>query len=244
MPEMLRIGPINLQTGLLALLLGYVLGAGLIHLHLRRLAGSNKMISDVWLTCGMIILLFWKFGVILTSPSILFKDPMKILFLTGGTLEVLLGICAAGFYAYGQLRKHRIPIYTALDVAAIGMITVVLVYVSMIPSFGQQTDLPWGIGVEGTQTQFHPVNAYMAIALVPLWIRLITSRRDAGSGKVFKEILIYVGFAGLLISLLDRVDPIWLYVSYSQLCFLVMIAAGMLLPSLSPSQQGLNDQLE
>lgn len=233
MPEMLRLGPINLHTELLAILIGFALGTWLIRIRFRPQAPMGNIIADILLNGGLIVILFWKFGVALTSPSLIVHDPMKLMFLTGSTLELLIGIAAALIYAYWQLHKKRIPLYSALDIAVTGMVTGLIVYYALVFEFGQPTLLPWGIGVEGTETRFHPVNGYLAILLIPLWARLLVLRREPGTGWMLKETLVYFGLAAMAVSLLDDAAPSIIYISYAQIIYLAIIIIGMLLPKIS-----------
>jgi prolipoprotein diacylglyceryltransferase len=231
-PDTLQIGPIHVQTELLALLIGFVVGIGLIRARLKRSVGAEYGdIPDILLNCGLIVLLFWKLGVVLTSPLMILQDPLKLLFITGSTTEILLGICAALFFGIWQLRKKSISIYTALDVISIGAVTAAVIYYALVSEFGRQTELPWGIGVEGTLTRFHPVHAYFSILLIPLWFRLFRSYHLPGTGQAFKATLLYFGIAGMLVSILDDTDPSWLYISYAQIIFILMMVLGWLLPN-------------
>ncbi|MFD0696836.1 hypothetical protein ACFQZT_22475 [Paenibacillus sp. GCM10027628] len=238
MPDVLRLGPLQLQGQLLTLLLACIVGYWLTRRLVRKLKSDRGVaypIDDVVFNGGVIILLFWKFGVILTQPSLLWKQPGKLLLVSGSSAELLTGLLVALIYALFQLRKHQIPIFLLLDVLACGLTGAVLLYASLVQEYGSPTSLPWGIGAQGTTGRFHPYYQYFALLLVPLWIWQLkrSSVHAPGSGKLLKYTSLYVGGAGMLASFFAQSVPTPIYLSWAQLLFLTMLIIGMLLPRLA-----------
>lgn len=241
MPDVLQIGPFQLQGRLLALLLACALGLWLIRRVSQRLLNDTqiviaKPIEDLIFNSAIIVLLTWKLGVIVTQPSLLWNNPLKLLMVSGSGMEIALGVLIACIYMYYQIHKNRTPLLVVLDVIAIGITAAVFLFCALIPAYGLPTTLPWGIGVEGTVSRFHPYHAYISLLLVPLliWQHVIEPRKKTlGQGVLLKYSLLYGGAAGMLASFFAAAKPTLLYLSLAQLLFLFMLIVGMLLPILT-----------
>ncbi|MDD9271078.1 hypothetical protein ACFPES_28930 [Paenibacillus sp. GCM10023248] len=247
MPDVLQLGPLQLQGKLAALLLACALGLWLIRRsgRLFRVQENGKdreeilrtkSIDDIVFNGGMIVLLTWKFGVFLSQPWLLWTSPLKLLMVTGSGTEIIWGGLLAGGYMYVHLRKLRIPVYLFLDLCAAGATASILLYNALVPAYGLPTELPWGVGAQGTVSRFHPYGVYAALLLVPLlvWQLVYAARKVSfGSGLLWKYSLIYGGAAGMLASFFAAVKPVAMYLSLAQLVFLFMLTVGMLLPALA-----------
>jgi prolipoprotein diacylglyceryltransferase len=233
MPDVLQIGPLQLQGRLLALLLACVVGLWLIRRQVRQSQDEIKLpIDDIIFNAAIIVVLTWKFGIVLTQPSILWTQPTKLLMISGSNTEMMFGLLFALIYGFFQLRKRRIPLILFLDVLASGLTVSFFLYIALIPEYGLPTTLPWGIGVEGTVSRFHPYHMYLALLLVPflIWQQFIQPRaKTLGSGKLLKYSMLYVGAAGMLASFFADPGRAVVYLSWHQLIFLFMLVIGMLL---------------
>jgi prolipoprotein diacylglyceryltransferase len=248
MPEVVQIGPLQLQGQLVALLLACVLGFWLIRRVVRQWnrvemevpdtdRGAGKGLDDLILNSALIVFFTWRLGSLLTQPSLLWESPMKLLMTAGSRMEIVVGIVLAYIYLTYQVRKHGMAWRVLLDMLAIGAASAMFLYAALTPSFGLPTLLPWGIGVEGTVSRFHPHHAYLAILLVPLlvWQQLWTARSITvlGTGKLLKITLFYGGAAGMVASYFALAEPTALYLTPGQLLNLLMLIIGMNLPILS-----------
>jgi prolipoprotein diacylglyceryltransferase len=248
MPEVVQIGPLQLQGQLVALLLACVLGFWLMRRVVRQWnrgelevpdtdRGAVKGLDDLILNSVLIVFFTWRLGSLLTQPSLLWESPMKLLMTAGSKMEIVVGIVLAYIYLTYQVRKHGIAWRVLLDMLAIGTASAMFLYAALTPSFGLPTLLPWGIGVEGTVSRFHPHHAYLAILLVPLlvWQQLLTARSTMvlGTSKLLKITLFYGGAAGMVASFFALAEPTALYLTPGQLLNLLMLIIGMNLPILS-----------
>ncbi|KRE92382.1 hypothetical protein ASG89_33295 [Paenibacillus sp. Soil766] len=250
MPEVVQIGPLQLQGQLVALLLACVLGFWLMRRVLRQwnrvesevpevpAAGvAVKGMDDLILSGVLIVFFTWRLGSLLTQPSLLWESPMKLLLTAGSKMEIVAGIVLAYIYLSYQVRKHGIAWRVLLDLLAIGAASALFLYAALTPSFGLPTQLPWGIGVEGTVSRFHPHHAYLAILLVPLlvWQQLWTARSTTvlGTGMLLKYSLFYGGAAGMVASFFALSEHTAVYLTPGQLVNLLMLIIGMNLPILS-----------
>ncbi|NEW08050.1 hypothetical protein GK047_18785 [Paenibacillus sp. SYP-B3998] len=237
MPDVLQIGPLQLEGHHLALLLACSVGLWLVRRQVLRLQDGNKLpITDIIFNGAMIVVLTWKLGVVFTQPSMLWTQPAKILFVSGSGIEVLLGLLIAIGYGWFQIRKLRIPAILMLDVLACGVTAAFLLYNALISDNGLPTTLPWGIGAEGTTSRFHPYPMYLAVLLVPLflWQQFTQLQLHApGSGRLFKYSLFHVGAAGMIASFFAQPASTVVFLSWPQLLFLFMLFIGMLLPPMA-----------
>lgn len=248
MPEVVQIGPLQLQGQLVALLLACVLGFWLMRRVVRQWnrvelevpdtdRAVAKGLDDLILNSVLIVFFTWRLGSLLTQPSLLWESPMKLLMTAGSKMEIVVGIVLAYIYLTYQVRKHGIVWRVLLDMLAIGAASAMFLYAALMPSFGLPTLLPWGIGVEGTVSRFHPHHAYLAILLVPLlvWQQLWTARSTTvlGTGKLLKITLFYGGAAGMIASYFALAEPTAVYLTPVQLLNLLMLIIGMNLPILS-----------
>lgn len=237
MPDVVQMGPLQLKGTLVALLLACVLGFWLMRRVLQRLDRVDQGIDDLILNGVLIVFFTWRLGGLLTQPSLLWQSPMKLLLTAGSNMEIIVGIVLAYIYLTYQVRKRAIPWRLLLDIFAIGAASAVFLYAALTPTFGLPTTLPWGIGVEGTVSRFHPDHAYLAFLLLPLlvWQQLLAARSTTvlGSGKLLKYSLFFGGAAGMLASYFALVEPTAIYLSPGQLLNLLMLIIGMILPILS-----------
>jgi prolipoprotein diacylglyceryltransferase len=248
MPDVVQIGPLQLQGTLVALLLACLLGYWLMRRAAQQLHRSNLIepastdrldtngVEDLILNSVLIVFFTWRLGRLLTEPSLLWTSPMKLLLTAGSNMEIVLGLVLAFVYLSYQVRKRNMAWRPLLDIFAIGAASAVFLAMALTPTFGLPTTLPWGIGVEGTVSRFHPDHAYLAILLLPLllWQQVSEARSTSiGQGKLLKFTLFYGGTAGMIASYFSQVEPTLIYLSTQQLLFLLMMVIGMNLPVLS-----------
>jgi hypothetical protein len=249
MPDVIQIGPLQLQGTLVALLLACVFGYMLMRRAIQQWSREDQIepisddrvvvkgIEDLLLNSALIVFFTWRLGSLLTQPSLLWESPMKLLLTTGSNMEVVVGLVLAYIYLTYQMRKQGFEWRPLLDVLAIGAAAAVFLYATLTPTFGLLTTLPWGIGVEGTVSRFHPDHAYFAILLLPLlvWQQVLIARPGnvIGAGQLLKWTLLYGGAAGMVASYFAAAEPTAVYLSPRQLLNLLLMSIGMILPILS-----------
>jgi hypothetical protein len=248
MPDVVQIGPLQLQGHGVALILACVLGYWLMRRAAQQLHREDSLeppaadrldvkgTEDLILNGVFIVFFTWRLGRLLTEPSLLWTSPMKLLLTAGSSMEIVVGFVLAFVYLSYQVRKKNMAWRPLLDIGAIGAASAVFLYTALTPTFGLPTTLPWGIGVEGTVSRFHPDHAYLAILLLPLllWQQVSEVRTmSVGQGKLLKYTLFYGGIAGMIASYFTLVEPTLVYLSPQQLLFLLMMVIGMNLPVLS-----------
>ncbi|MFC5450736.1 prolipoprotein diacylglyceryl transferase family protein [Paenibacillus aestuarii] len=238
--DVVQIGHLQLQGRLLALLLATLAAFWLTKRQVSLSGGETNPppIADILLNGFLIVVVCWKLGVLLTDPTILWTQPAKLLLVSGSAAELAIGIALAVLFIARQKRKHHIPLMRMLDALACGITAAAIVYCALIAEFGGPTGLPWGIGVKGTISRFHPVHAYLALLLLPLlvWQQFIHPRRRLAAGggpSLLRATMVYGGTAGMLVSFFMNESPTIIYLSWDQLVFLCLLVIGMLLPQMA-----------
>ena len=155
------------------------------------------------------------------------------------------GLLGGTTAALAIIRRHRLPLSTVADSAAIPL---TLAYGigrlgclwSGDGTYGRPTDLPWGMtfpsGVVPTLIPVHPTPLYESIAAVFIAAALWAIRNHASRGGVFGAYLLLSGVSRLLVEFLRINQPALFGLTQPQLWAVVSAAAGVAL--LLRSQRG------
>jgi hypothetical protein len=228
MPEVIQLGPLFLQGKWLAAALGFV--AGLLVLSWQARVYSKEVseaLKDSFLTGGLIIVLIWKFSPLILQPSLL-KSPQNLLFLSGDKWGLVIGVIGALLYTAYSLHKKGMEYRFYLDIIAMPIVVLWLIYFVLVPVYGKVTDFPWGITLN-EQTAYHPIHYYHAIsaflAIVVIWGLNI----PPGSGKRMSAALLFLGVGGWLISFWARSFDWSAGLQTAQWYAILLIAAGFVM---------------
>lgn len=226
MPESLQIGPLLLDGIVLAYVLSGAAAYAVISFCLRKEAADAHRIKDIVLTAMIIVVIFWKFGLLLTQPALMIETPALLILMSGSWREVVIGLLIATGYVVFQLYRHKIAWRLAADMLALGLLAFMGMKHLLITEIGLPTSLPWGISPGDIVQQYHPVGIYRAIGLftVLLWIGLRPLR--AGSGMATAAALLGLGAVQLAASLLKAQESIWIFLSIEQWGAILLIVAG------------------
>jgi hypothetical protein len=207
MPDALHWGPFTLPWSLLCWVLAILTGYGLMYWRLR--GNLNKAMNNEIITVignGLFaFVMVWRFGAVLSNPSLIWTRPLGILLYSGGQQETYYGIIAAGVVVLYSLRKRNISIRLFADLLPWGILGTVAVYQLCKWRYGSVTDVPWGIYKPGNaQFQFHPINVYAAIVALGALLWLGNMKKTViGTGLIFKQFSIYIGIGLLLVTLFN-----------------------------------------
>jgi hypothetical protein len=205
MPDEMHWGPFTLQWSLLSWVVAVLTGYGLMYWRFRgnlNKATDNEIIPIIG-NGLFVFFMVWKFGAVLSDPSLIWTRPLGILIYSGGQQETYYGMIAAGVVILYSLRKRNISIRLIVDLLPWGILGTVAVYQLCNWRYGALTDLPWGIYKPGnSQIQFHPLNVYVAIVALAALLRLRNMKKTViGTGIIFKQFSIYFGMGMLLVTL-------------------------------------------
>lgn len=228
MPETLHFGPLLIDGQLLSTIIALVVVYAGLSLWLRTLP-KHQVLCELYLNFFMIIAITWKFGLFVFEPKKVMEHPQSILLMSGSIREIIIGALLAGAYCVWVIRKKRIPWLAVLDASVIAWLIYSLVHSMLVPRFGMETTLPWGIRILETGLAYHPVNAYKAIGMTAILVWLWRLHGHIGNGVTGARGLIFAGVVTLAVSLFVREQVVLLYLSFDQLVGLMQIIAGYVL---------------
>lgn len=210
MPEIVELGPLVLRWNLLTWLIAIALGWTVIEWRLRTVSKRYRIVSDLLFNALLIVLLYWKFGIIFDEPEMIWERPIQLLLVTGTGTEVFIGSILGGIYLlYGMLRR-QIPFMILFDTLPFGVLVAIAV----------RSLLLW----DGVATIY---TVAAAVALL-VWLTI----RPEEHGAVFRDSLKYGGTVGLAVTLLltlhEAPEVVWLYLTPVQWIFLLASLSGLL----------------
>jgi len=162
MLPMLQIGPLNIQTGGLILVLAAWLGMTLSEKLGKNSRVSPNLTSDaiIWSIGGGIV--FARLGFSLASPNVLFQNPLTLFSLNTYQLDLFSGL--VGFFLTTAIfsSQKAVPFRLLLDAqtpfficAAVGF---ALSTMASGDVYGAPVSLPWAVSLWGISR--HPVQIY------------------------------------------------------------------------------------
>lgn len=234
MPDMISLGPLSLDGHLLVYVLAIVAGYWAMKLRLRserhkEFADEARSILDIALTAVIVIALFWKFGTLLFKPSIIWERPMHILLIRGTLLHTALGFAVALLYVVFRLRRLGVRFMLFADSVPYGVLTGLIVHSLLIRQYGRPTSQPWGMSMNDPGLLYHPLNVYVLILCVLLFILLWMRPLRLGEGAVVSSFLIYCGLGLWAISMLEYSAGLTLF-NEMQRVYVGMVVLGLLIP--------------
>lgn len=233
MPDFFQLGPFVLNTKLVAAFASGVLAFyGMKWILSLQKPPFFSVLPDLFLNSSWIVILIWKFGPLLEHPDLVWSSPHMILFLSGGTMYLCLGSILAILYLLWSLKRHRISIVYAADVAVYGIILFVTFYHIWVWKYGNQTNLPWGITVNHSEIQYHPLHWYTVFSGLIILSMLWRKRTKLGSGEPLRWFLLLYGASLMIIGFADHSDTATFLFSGTQWLAVIGMMTGYALPFL------------
>lgn len=236
MTEVWRVGPLMIQSNLMVLLIGSVIGYLIMKWRLTTTAYYQSNILDVLTNSLLILILIWRFGYLLFNPSIIWNEPGLILAASGSDRELWTGIIVSSIYVIWQIKKANIHYYVVLDLLPYGVLTVLIINSTINWQYGLPTRLPWGISIANPNFKYHPIHLYMILLSAPLLIALWRKSKEIGQGKIFRTFSIVFGIGMMLVSLFKPQSPYLLGLSSEQLIYMSFLIAGSILLIIAKGQ--------
>ncbi|WP_442602976.1 hypothetical protein [Paenibacillus sp. KN14-4R] len=236
MPSIVEVGPLVIKGVLLTLILSCLAGFLYLALQLRKTAYAKSPLYDIFASALLILFLSWKLGPLLSEPSLLWENPIKLLVVAGSADGMIFGVILALVFVQVKMRKKGLSALLVLDAGSYFAIAATLVYQILTPVYGYATKLPWGIADEYSIMSYHPIHLYMGL-LCGIGIAILYVKRSAwklGEGAVAHFVLMLFGVGGLGISLLAPQQIAFLYLSKIQLLYIVFALASIALTRLHP----------
>ncbi|GIP33218.1 prolipoprotein diacylglyceryl transferase family protein [Paenibacillus sp. J2TS4] len=229
MPEVLQAGSFMIRTSWLVLALAAIAGYMLIRLKLKNAADQERQLPDLAANGMLIVILTWKFSPILFNPSILWTNPVSLLFINGSGRGIALGLALALVYLELKSRKQRLSRWYLLDLLSYWAGCIALIYFLFIWQYGTATSLPWGISISDPAFKYHPVNFYIVILLLPVYLWMWKQDHLLGTGKLFSNFAVFFGIALFISTFFKSTPALWLGMSGDQWMAAGMTLIGLLL---------------
>jgi hypothetical protein len=230
-PEVLSIGSFVLPLHYILLaFLGYV-STYFVYLKNKKLGFSHEQWENVLLSGIVTYIMVWKFSLIIISPLSVFENPLLLLYGSGGFVGSILGIIAGTVTLIVKGRKGSYPFVLFLDLLMFWVIILLTAYWTLIPSYGSQTTLPWGVELGNSTLTYHPLHWYVFLMGSLLLSYLSFKKIAFGSGKyaslalfLFSLGLLFISNFSIKVGSYSLLTPIqWLYLCFSLTGFISLI---------------------
>ncbi|MCR8643111.1 hypothetical protein NV379_10615 [Paenibacillus sp. N1-5-1-14] len=214
MPSIVEIGPFVIRGSLLTLVLSCIAGFGILMWQLRRIGDTKSPIFDLFASVILIVFAGWKLSPLLSEPSLIWTDPLKLLMVSGSNDGLFAGVVIALVYMQVRMRKTGLSALTVMDAAGYFATAAVLLYQALSDDSSH-----W----------------YMALLSAAIICILIIKKNTwmNGDGAVAQFVLLGFGVGGLAVSLLTPQTIAFLYLSSMQLLFIVLTLASIAFPKVS-----------
>jgi hypothetical protein len=230
-PEILSIGPFVIPLHILLLaILGYA-STYFVYLQNKKLGVSHEQWENLLLSGIVTYIIVWKFSLIIISPLSVFENPLLLLYSSGGFIGNILGMIAGTMTIFVKGRKDNYPFILFLDLLMFWVIILLTAYWTLIPSYGSQTTLPWGVELGNSTLTYHPLHGYMFIMGSLLLVYLHLKKITLGSGQyaslslfLFSLGLLFLSNFSIKLGSYTLLAPIqWLYLCLSLTGFIFLI---------------------
>ncbi len=249
-PIALQLGPLKIHWYALAYIAGIMLGYMFARMMVRRDPVSSAHITAELLeryTFGHLIfgmILGGRLGhVIFYQPLHFMEHPLEIVMTWKGGMSFHGGLIGVLIASYLFIRKHKIPFFSLMDVAAIA--TPIGLGLGRLGNFingelyGRVTDMPWGMVFPGAgDLPRHPAQLYEALAeglllFIILGICFTKDKFRLKTGSISGLFLFFYGSFRFIIEFYK--DPVaqgsWegALITHGHLLTLPMIIMGLIL---------------
>lgn len=193
--EVFQLGPFIIREDLLFYALCAVVGYVALQWRVRRLPGEHqKAVGDAHLQALLLGVICWKLSVVVFYPVLSWKNWSSVLFLTGGSRGVLLGICIGVLYLAYKARKQGIRLSAYGDSILFG-------YAAANIAF-HTGSLVLDIGYHAPASFIYVV---LSAGLIG-WMSL--SRAVPGEAVYFHRLLLWYSLGNIIISLFATGDQV------------------------------------
>ncbi len=126
--ETMVLGPLLIPYKWLYFLLAGITTYNTVKIILKENKAFFKMFINELINSLFLWFLIFKFSIVLFRPSILFERPIEILYFTGGSKGLLLGIFIAVIFIIRKVYKNKWSISLTLRAAVYTLLTFVISY--------------------------------------------------------------------------------------------------------------------
>jgi prolipoprotein diacylglyceryltransferase len=120
--DAISFGPFIINVKWLMLAISGMFGYIVLKFRLKWMKSVNKVIQEEVINSLVIIPLVWKLSLILFHPVKFVRNPVTIIYFSGGTLGFQLALAAAAVYLLYSSKKQKISIWIYADTIAAGFL--------------------------------------------------------------------------------------------------------------------------
>ncbi len=168
----LQIGPLAIQTPGLILIAGIWLGLTLAERHASRYQLETELIDNLVLTSMIGGILGARLGYVIQYPSAFFANPISIISLNPGLLDLWTGLATALIVAFAFGQRKRMDFWPTLDALTPGLAVFAVAlgfsHLASGSAFGMPADVPWAFHLWGENR--HPSQVYEILAAISILV--------------------------------------------------------------------------
>ncbi|QOR68673.1 hypothetical protein IM538_11445 [Cytobacillus suaedae] len=136
--ESITIGPFLIKNVWIVIFIAGLISYIVMEIRIRKFPELQPSLLNEMGNGLVICLLIYKFSIVLFRPSILFTNPQGILFFTGGTKGLVLGLLICFLYLGWQIKKRKLKVKNVIDVLGFGLLTSLVTYYLLVTFLYEQ----------------------------------------------------------------------------------------------------------
>ncbi len=136
--DSITIGPFLIKNLWIVLFIAGLFSYIVMEIRIRKFPDLQPLLLNEIGNGLVICLLLYKFSIVLFRPVILFTNPQGILFFTGGTKGLLLGLLIGILYLGWKIKKNKFKVKNVIDVLGFGMLTSLIMYYLLVTFLYEQ----------------------------------------------------------------------------------------------------------
>ncbi|MGG1574675.1 TlpA family protein disulfide reductase [Fictibacillus sp. NRS-1165] len=114
MPEVIQLGSLHLNSQLLLLLLSGMFAYAVVNVKAKKEKAAFTEIHLLW-NAVTLLLIIWKISYFIFHPLLTFRHPSSLLYFSGGTPGLVLGVITAGSYVFVSLSRSNASVSLLLS---------------------------------------------------------------------------------------------------------------------------------
>ncbi len=199
----LQIGPLAIQTPGLILIAGLWLSLNLVERFAPRFGLRAETLDSLVLTSLIGGIIGARLGYVIQYPAAFLGNPISLLSLNPGLLDVWTGLAAALIWAVIFGQRKRLPFWQTIDALTPGLAVMAVGFgfshLASGAAFGMPSEVPWALSLWGTDR--HPSQIYEIMAAV-----IILALFWPGKGLLFKQVTSIPGLYFLFFTAISATD--------------------------------------
>lgn len=130
--DAIMLGPFTIKNGWIILAFSFLCSYIVMEFIGKYFPDIKARFFGLLLNGIFVFLVIYKFSILVIRPSIIVTNPMGILFFTGGTTGIYMGIALGVIYLFYQVKKNAFNNIHVLIVMTAGVTTAFISYLMLI----------------------------------------------------------------------------------------------------------------